>query len=137
MCGLILILIPTIEYGGWFLLKSLMGPPGAYIDKPLLQNFERAGHAHAGVIILLSLIVQLLADHAALPGALRWLVRIGLPFSAILVSAGFFLSVAGGVAHPNMMFVDVVYAGASLLALCVLLLAIGLLRPARAAEKAR
>ena len=31
------------------------------------QNFFRAGHAHAGVIVILSLVCQLLADAALLP----------------------------------------------------------------------
>jgi len=130
MAGLILILVPTIQYGGYFLLKSLMNPASHYMDNPLRQNLERAGHAHAGVIILLSLIVQFLADHAALPGVLTWLVRLGAPLSAMLLSAGFFLSVIGGpgVTHPNG-FIALVYAGAFLLALTVITLAVGLLRP--------
>jgi hypothetical protein len=32
------------------------------IDNPLRQNFFRAGHAHAGVIVILSLVCQMLAD---------------------------------------------------------------------------
>jgi hypothetical protein len=32
------------------------------IDNPLRQNFFRAGHAHAGVIVVLSLVCQMLAD---------------------------------------------------------------------------
>ncbi len=132
MAGLILITVPTIQYGGLFLLHSLLGPSSQYMDKPLLQNLERAGHAHAGVIVLLSLIVQVLADHANLPASLLWLVRIGVVASAILLSAGFFLSVAGDPSHVNSLIV-LVYVGAALLALCVLLLAIGLLRPPRKA----
>jgi Ni,Fe-hydrogenase I cytochrome b subunit len=128
MAGLILILVPTIEYGGYFLLKSLLGPASQYIDKPLVQNFERAGHAHAGVIILLSLIVQILVDHATLPGLLRWFVRLGVPISAMLVSAGFFLSVMRTDPIHTTQLVNLVYAGAVLLAAAVLLLAVGLLR---------
>ncbi len=130
---MILIVVPTIQYGGMFLLQSLMGPASAYMDKPLLENFERAGHAHAGVIILLSLIVQLLADHATLPGFFCWLVRLGLPVSAILISAGFFLSVMRTDRLYVSAMVNLIYAGAALLALSVLLLAIGLLRAPRAA----
>jgi hypothetical protein len=58
----------------------------------LRQNFFRAGHAHAGVIVILSLICQALAD-AVLPAPLVWFVRVGVPVSAILISAGFFVSV--------------------------------------------
>jgi hypothetical protein len=53
--------------------------------EPLRQNFFRTGHAHAGVIVILSLVCQILADSAILPSALVCLCRI-------LISAGFFFS---------------------------------------------
>jgi hypothetical protein len=92
MSGIILITVPTIQYGGYFLLTSLMTKGSGYIDNPLRQNFFRAGHAHAGVIVILSLICQVLADEAALPSWLLWTVRIGVPLAAILISSGFFFS---------------------------------------------
>ena len=67
MAGIILITVSSIQYGGYFLLMSLMDRASRYIDNPLRQNFFRAGHAHAGVIVLLSLICQILADYATLP----------------------------------------------------------------------
>src|SRR5580658_4046248 len=90
MSGIILITVPTIQYGGYFLLTSLMNKGSGYMDNPLRQNFFRAGHAHAGVIVILSLVCQLLADAAVLPAPVIWFVRIGVPLSAILISAGFF-----------------------------------------------
>ena len=63
------------------------------MENPLRQSFFRAGHAHAGVIVVLSLLCQMLADSAVLPVPLLWLVRVGVPLSAILISAGFFFSV--------------------------------------------
>lgn len=51
MAGIILITVPTIQYGGYFLLTSLMDRNSRYMDNPLRQNFFRAGHAHAGVIV--------------------------------------------------------------------------------------
>ena len=91
MSGITLIIVPTIQYGGYFLLTSLMSKSSGYMENPLRQNFFRAGHAHAGVIVLLSLICQMLADSAALPISLLWLVRIAVPFAAVLISAGFLL----------------------------------------------
>jgi hypothetical protein len=93
MSGLILIVVPTIQYGGYFLLTSLMNTSSGYMANPLRQNFFRAGHAHAGVIVLLSLICEILADSATLPMPVLWFVRIGVPLAAILISAGFFFSV--------------------------------------------
>lgn len=89
LSGIILITVPTIQYGGYFLLTSLMDKGSGYMDNPLRQNFFRAGHAHAGVIVILSLVCQILADSAVLPSPLIWFVRIGVPLSAILISAGF------------------------------------------------
>jgi hypothetical protein len=63
------------------------------MENPLRQNFFRAGHAHAGVIVILSLVCQMLADAAVLPSPLLWVVRIGVPLAAILFSSGFFFSV--------------------------------------------
>jgi hypothetical protein len=84
LSGIILITIPTIQYGGYFLLTSLIDKGSGYMDNPLRQNFFRAGHAHAGVIVILSLVCQILADAAVLPSPLVWFVRIGVPLSAIL-----------------------------------------------------
>ena len=128
MCGIILITVPTIQYGGYFLLTSLMEKGSGYMDNPLRQNFFRAGHAHAGVIVILSLICQMLADAAVLPIPMLWFVRIGVPLSAILISAGFFFSVLPPTATQASGAVSLIYAGALILAVGVVTIGIGLLR---------
>ena len=128
MAGLILITVPTIQYGGYFLLTSLRDRTSHYMDNALRQNFFRAGHAHAGVIVILSLVCQLLDDGATLPASLLWLVRIGVPASAILISAGFFLSMPSPAATEPNGLVSLIYVGAALLAVSVVTLGIGLLR---------
>ena len=130
MSGIILITVPTIQYGGYFLLTSLMNQSSGYMDNPLRQNFFRAGHAHAGVIVILSLICQLLADSATLPVSLLWFVRIGVPLAAVLISAGFFFSVLPPAATQPSGAVSLIYAGAVVLALAVISLGIGLIRAA-------
>ncbi len=129
MSGIILITVPTIQYGGYFLLTSLMNKGSGYMDNPLRQNFFRAGHAHAGVIVILSLICQMLTDAAVLPGPLLWLVRIAVPLSAILISSGFFFSVLRPDATRPSGAVFLIYAGALVLAVGVVTLGVGLLRP--------
>ena len=131
MSGIILITVPTIQYGGYFLLSSLMNKTSGYMENPLRQNFFRAGHAHAGVIVILSLICQVLADAAVLPTSLMWFVRIGVPLSAILISAGFFFSVLPPDAARASGAVSLIYAGALILAIGVVTLGIGLLRTRR------
>jgi hypothetical protein len=128
MAGIILITVPTIQYGGYFLLTSLMDKSSRYMENPLRQNFFRAGHAHAGVIVILSLVCQMLADAAVLPSPLLWFVRIGVPLSAILISAGFFLSVLPPTATQASGAVALIYAGAVILAVGVVTLGVGLLR---------
>src|SRR5262245_25984334 len=119
MSGLILIVVPTIQYGGYFLLTSLMDRSSGYMDNPLRQNFFRAGHAHAGVIVLLSLICELLADSATLPMPLLWFIRIGVPLAAILISAGFFFSVLPPTAAQANGAISLIYIGAVVLAAAV------------------
>src|ERR1700730_350289 len=128
LSGIILITIPTIQYGGYFLLTSLMDKGSGYMDNPLRQNFFRAGHAHAGVIVILSLVCQLLADAAVLPAPLVWFVRIGVPLSAILISAGFFFSMLPPTATQPNGAISLIYVGAVILAAAVLTLGVGLIR---------
>ena len=128
LSGIILISVPTIQYGGYFLLTSLMDKRSGYMDNPLRQNFFRAGHAHAGVIVILSLICQILADAAVIPAPLVWFVRIGVPLSAILISAGFFFSMLPPTTTQPNGAVSLIYVGAVILAVSVITLAIGLIR---------
>jgi len=128
LSGIILITIPTIQYGGYFLLTSLMSKTSGYMENPLRQNFFRAGHAHAGVIVILSLVSQILADSAVLPSPLVWFVRIGVPLSAIFISAGFFFSILPPAATEPSGAVGLIYAGAVILAISVITLAVGLIR---------
>jgi hypothetical protein len=128
MAGLILLAVPTIQFGGAFLLSQLMDPESGYMANALRQNFFRAGHAHAGVVTLLSLVAQILVDFARLPSRLQWLVRIGAPLAGILMSAGFFFSVPTPTATAPTRAVALIYLGAALLAASVLTLGIGLLR---------
>jgi len=127
MSGILLIMVPTIQYGGYFLLRLFGGQMPGLKPSPLQTSFFRAGHAHAGVLVILSLICQMLVEHAALGPGLAWLVRIGVPLSAILIPLGFFLSVAFTPERPNK-WIGSLYAGALVLAVSVVVLGIGLIR---------
>jgi hypothetical protein len=79
---------------------------------PFQRSFARAGHAHAGVLVVLALVGQILADAAALAGVDDFLARTGIWVAAVLFPAGFFLSSAGrDRAEPNGLIV-LLYAGA-------------------------
>jgi len=128
MAGIILLTVPTIQYGGYFLLTSLRDRNSHYMDNALRQSFFRAGHAHAGVFVILSLVCQLLADAAVLPTPWMWVARIGVPAAAILIPMGFFLSMTSPTATQANGLITLIYVGAVALAASVLTLGVGLLR---------
>lgn len=130
LSGVILITVPTIEYGGTFLLGMLRSGAAGYLDNPIRQNLFRAGHAHAGVLVILAILCQLLVDAASLSGAWAWSARLGAPLAAILMPLGFFLSVAAPAATKPGPLIGLVYVGASLLAISMLVLGIALVRTA-------
>jgi hypothetical protein len=128
MMGITLITIPTIEYGGYFLLSILLGKHNNLALTEFQKTFFRAGHAHAGVIVILSLICQIMVDHARLSPQLQWCVRIGVPAAAMLISGGFFTSVIrSGVERPNGL-IRLIYMGVFVLAASLITLGIGLIR---------
>jgi hypothetical protein len=97
--GILLLTVVAVEYGGWFMLRVVRGRQPA---TPFQQAFFRAGHTHAGVLVLFAIVGQILADAAALSGLLAVLARNGIWLAAILIPAGFFLSASGrGATAPN------------------------------------
>lgn len=124
VAGILLLSIVTIEYGGTFLLRVVRG------DVPMTdfqKAFARAGHAHAGVLVILALVAAVLSDATTLTGLWGWVARSGVAVSAILVSAGFFAASAGKDVHEPNRLIAVLYAGAALLAASTITLGIGLL----------
>lgn len=124
LAGILLLALVTVETGGMYLLRIARG--GAVVT-PFQEKFARAGHAHAGVLLLLALICQVYADAAAQAGVLGWLSRSGVAVAALLMPGGFFFSSMGqGRERPNAL-IALVYAGAALLALSLTSLGVGLL----------
>jgi hypothetical protein len=102
MTGILLLIIPTIQYGGYFLLTILSGRQAALQLTDFQKSMFRAGQAHAGVLTVLAIICQMVADHAPLPTVLEWGVRVGFLLSALLISGGFFFSATGNqMTSPN------------------------------------
>lgn len=125
MAGATLVTVPTIVYGGLVVLGVVTGGaagihPGIALT-PVQVSLYRAGHAHAGVLVILSLVVQVLLDHARLGPGLVWTLRVAAPLAAIVVSSGFF-----ALAHVPQLRA-ILYAGAALVALATLATGIGLL----------
>jgi hypothetical protein len=132
LAGILLIVMPTVMYGGVSILSLLIGDP-KYMENPLRQDLWRAGHAHAGVWLILALVALRYVDEAKLSNAMKWLVRGSIPIAAILVPAAFFLSVMSPDARAPNGLIYLAYVGAVVLAVGVLVLGIGLVR--RPAER--
>jgi hypothetical protein len=131
MSGITLLVVPTIMYGGWTLLGVVMhGRLGGNVNGLHLDETQwalwRAGHAHAGVWTVLSLVLQILLDSAQLSAGLMWVARISAPASAVALSAALF-----GLAF-SVAFSPLLYLGICLMLVAVLTTGIGLLRGTRA-----
>jgi len=92
LIGILLLALVTVESGGYFLTRVVRGSVPA---NALQKNFFRAGHAHAAVLLVLSIAILGVIDNTALPPVIDVIARDGVPVAAILMPAGFFLSVIG------------------------------------------
>ena len=132
LAGILLVVIPTVMYGGLTLLMMLTSQAAGYADNPLRHDMWRAGHAHAGVYLVLSLVMLRYVDEALLTPFWRWIARMGVPIAAILIPASFFLSVLSPDAKSPDGLINLGYLGGLFLAAAVLSLGVGLIRAARA-----
>jgi hypothetical protein len=90
MVALAFISLPTIAFGGYFLLSILKKQAGTENISSIQREYFKAGHAHAGVLVTLSIIGQLVLDHSLFNDAATWALRIGLFAAPLLISGGFF-----------------------------------------------
>src|SRR5215213_5108674 len=103
LAGILLIAVPTVEFGGLALLGMLTRRTAGYLDNPLRQNMFRAGHAHAGVWLVFALVAVLWVDQTDLGEPWKWIVRIAFVAAPILMPLGFFLSVTPGLTRSGPM----------------------------------
>ena len=122
--GVLLLAVVAVESGGLYMLRIVRRQIAA---TGFQISFSRAGHAHAGVLVVFGLVCQLYADTIGLGQPLSTIARSGVPVAAILMPAGFFFSSMGaGRTEPNR-FIWLVYAGATSLAIGAVTLGIGVL----------
>ena len=123
--GILLLALVAVEYGGTYMLRIVRG------RVPLTEfqkNFSRAGHAHAGVLVILSLLAVILVDATHLHGLPSCLARNAIPVSAILMPAGFFLSSVGRNREQPNGLIALLYLGVLSLTAGAVSLGIGLLQ---------
>ena len=113
----------SVEYGGWALLGFLTGRGQL---GQFREQFFRAGHAHAGVLLVLSLVYFLYLDRTGYPTGVQWLAGLLLLVGIMAQSGGFFLHLARGQKNRSSVGTIVTRTGALLLAAALIILAVGL-----------
>jgi hypothetical protein len=122
--GILLLALVTVESGGYFLTRVVRGSVPA---NRLQMSFFRAGHAHAAVLLVLSIAILAVVDQAHLTGVVAIAAEYLVPLAAILMPAGFFLSVIGtDPQKPNRLIV-LLWAGALSLTVGLTVSGIGLI----------
>jgi hypothetical protein len=121
--GVVLLAVVAVAYGGTILLRV---QAGKLPTNDLQKAFFRAGHAHAGVLVILGLVIKILTSTEGVP-ALAQQLSDGVLYAAILMPAGFFLSVTGrDPEKPSRLFV-LLWIGAASLAIGLVSAGVGLI----------
>jgi hypothetical protein len=90
---IVVLSLVTVEYGGWALLSFLTGrgPLGGFRER-----YFAAGHAHAGVLLVLSLAYFIYLGRAGYSAGVQWLAGSLLLAGVLAQSGGFFVHVGLG-----------------------------------------
>jgi heme/copper-type cytochrome/quinol oxidase subunit 4 len=115
--------LPTVMFGGYSLLRLLIAKK--------LNDFQiayfRAGHAHAGVLIVLALVVLDVVDRNGLSSALEWTIGVLLIVGIVAQSGGMFVHMAIGKPGKWSMGNTLTTAGALVLTAALVTAAIGVI----------
>jgi hypothetical protein len=119
-----LLSLVSVEYGGWALLGFLTGRGqlGEFREK-----FFRAGYAHAGVLLVLSLVYFLYLDRTGYSTGVQWIAGLLLLVGIIAQSGAFFIHLGLGQPNRSSLGTLVTRTGALLLAVALVMLSIGLM----------
>lgn len=128
--ALVLFALVTVEFGGWSLLGRLTSRDAL---TPFEEQFFRAGHGHAGALLILSLVFFILLERTRFAESTRWLLGLGLLLGILLQSGGFFLHLLVGEAGASSAGTWVTRVGAVLLGVALVTLGVGLVRGGRTA----
>lgn len=111
-------------FGGYSLLRFMARGQGL---TPYQETYFRAGHAHAGVLLLLSLLYYSFLSQTNFESGFKWLACIVIVVGVLAQSGGFFLHMIIGQPGKPSLGNIVTIVGAVLLALACLTLAYGLI----------
>src|SRR5215468_7095232 len=116
------IALPTVMFGGYSLLR--LTNRGDVLT-PFQVDCFRAGHAHAGVLLLLSLLYYIFLDRTALTASVKQAACVVLFVGILAQSGGFFLHMMLGEPKRASIGTNITIAGAALLACAVIILVYG------------
>lgn len=120
--------VVTVEFGGHALLRFIT------TDRDRLgefrERFFRAGHAHAGVLLVLTLVYLLYLPRSGFSDGLEWLFGVVLLIGVLAQSGGFFVHLGVGKDGSRSAGTTLTRGGALLIAAALVALAVGLIRAA-------
>jgi hypothetical protein len=117
----------AVEYGGWALLSFISGREGL---ADWQKGFFRAGHAHAGVLLVLTLVYLLYLPRADFSDRFEWIAGGVLIAGVLAQSGGFFLHLGVGQPGTTSAGTKLTRTGAILIGAALLTLAVGLIQSA-------
>ena len=82
------IALPTVMYGGYSLVELIKR---GNVLTPTQVGFLRAGHAHAGVLTLMSLLFYTFLDQTSLPLPVKYTACAAIVVGILAQSGGFFI----------------------------------------------
>ena len=115
--------LPTVMFGGFSLLRLLT--KGRTLT-PFQVTCFRAGHAHAGVLLLMSLLYYRYLAETTYSESSMLLLCVMLVLGILAQSGGFFLHMMLGREGERSLGTSLTFFGAALLAVTTLALAFGL-----------
>ena len=122
------ILLPTVMLGGYSLLQLMVAGNAL---TPFQVTYFRAGHGHAGVLLIVALLYHSYLDKTAFSNSTKWLACTAMFVSILAISGGFFLHMILGEPGRASAGILITSLGALLLTLDVFLLVYGLIKSPR------
>jgi hypothetical protein len=116
-----LVSLPTVMFGGYSLLRLMKDRKLT----PFQETYFRAGHAHAGVLLVLALVSLVLLGGTDYSIGMRWLVCLLLLVGILAQSGGMFLHAFSGQPGQWSNGNTLTAGGAGVLAAALIILAIG------------
>ena len=116
------ILLPTVMFGGTSLVRLTLGGQLT----PFREKAFRAGHGHAGVLLIMTLVYYHYLAQTTFSRGLQWFICAALVVGVLAQSGGFFLHMGVGQEGRWSAGTTVTMIGAATMALLLLLLAYGL-----------